>query len=267
MLRFPLRTSAGTSLILLPALALGIAFLSSCGSGATQTEIRFDIADDAGATARALQFYVQAIELIDEHGQPEPFRFVAAAPWQSERVALIDLAGDPSTPRHSVIQGTIEGTAGKAYSGIRLTIGVPFELNHGNPLAAAAPLDRGEMFWNWQSGHKFLRADLAVASHEWSFHLGSTGCSSASALRPPAQPCAQPNEMRIELKGDPLRNVVRLRLAPLIAAARAANDVVCTGDYAHDPACREAYATTGLQPETGTCSDDHCTQQRLWILQ
>lgn len=267
MLRFPLRTSAGTSLILLPALALGIAFVSSCGSGATQTEIRFGIADDAGASARALQFYVQAIELIDEHGKPEPFRFVASTPWQSERVALIDLAGDPSTPRHSAVQGTIDGAVGKVYSGIRLTVGVPFELNHGNPLAAAAPLDRGEMFWNWQSGHKFLRADLGVAGHEWSFHLGSTGCSSASALRPPAQPCLQPNEMRIELKGDPLRNVVRLRLEPLIAAAQAANYVVCTGDYAHDPACKEAYATTGLQPETGACADGRCTQQSLWVLQ
>jgi|GEM_PF-3284110 uncharacterized repeat protein (TIGR04052 family) len=256
MLRCPPRISTGTLLILLPALALGTALLSSCGTGATSAQIRFGIDGDA-ATAKALQFYVQTIELVDEHGQPHPFRFAVESPWQNERVALIDLAGDPSTPRRLVIDGTAEGGAG-AYSGIRLTIGVPFELNHANPLTAAAPLDRGEMFWNWQSGHKFLRADLAVAGRDWSFHLGSTGCSSASALRPPAQPCAEPNEMRIELKGNPLRDVVRLQLSPLIAAAQSANYVVCTGDYAHDPACRDAYAATGLQPGV---------PQSLWVLQ
>jgi hypothetical protein len=257
MLRFPLRTSAGTPLILLPALALGTIFLASCGADTTPVEIRFGIADADAATVRSLQFYVHAIELIDEHGKPEPFRFAAAAPWQNERVALIDLAGDSTTPRHASIQGTVAG-AERKYSGIRLTVGVPFDLNHANPLTATPPLDRGEMFWNWQSGHKFLRADLAVADREWAFHVGSTGCSSASALRPPAQPCAQPNEMRIELDGDPLRGVVRLRLQPLVAAAQSANYVVCTGDYQVDPACKDAYAATGLQPGVA---------QSLWMLQ
>jgi len=235
---------------------LGIVFVASCSSRATPVDIRFGVAGDETATLRTLQFYVHAIELIDEHGKPHPFRFAAAAPWQNERVALIDLAGDSATTRHAAVQGSVEGGAG-AYSGMRLTLGVPFELNHSNPLTAAAPLDRGEMFWNWQSGHKFLRADLALDGREWAFHVGSTGCSSASALRPPAQPCAQPNEMQIELKGDPLRGVVRLRLDALVAAARAANYQVCTGDYAIDPACTEAYATTGLQSGV---------PQSLWVL-
>lgn len=243
--------------ILLPALALGMIFLASCGAGTTPVEIRFGVADADAATLRSLQFYVHAIELIDEHGKPKPFRFAAAAPWQNEQVALIDLAGDSATGRHASVRGSVEGRA-VTYSGIRLIVGVPFELNHANPLTAAAPLDRGEMFWNWQSGHKFLRADLAVADREWAFHVGSTGCSSASALRPPAQPCAQPNEMHIELKGDPLKGVVRLRLQPLVAAAQSANYVVCTGDYQVDPACKDAYAATGLQPGV---------PQSLWVLQ
>ena len=245
------------ALILLPAMLLATIFLASCGAGTTPMEIRFGIADADAATVRSLQFYVHGIELIDEHGKPKPFSFAAAAPWQSERVALIDLAGDSATARHTSIQGSVERGAAK-YSGLRLIVGVPFDLNHANPLTAAAPLDRGEMFWNWQSGHKFLRADLAVAGHEWAFHVGSTGCSSASALRPPAQPCAQPNEMRIELKGDPLQGVVQLRLQPLVAAARAANYVGCTGDYQVDPVCKDAFATTGLQPGS---------PQTLWVLQ
>ncbi|HET9445319.1 MAG TPA: MbnP family copper-binding protein [Steroidobacteraceae bacterium] len=254
----PPRISAGTLLILLPALAVGVTLLSSCGSSATQVAIRFGVENAAADSAdvHTLQFYVHAIELIDEHGKPRPFRIAAEPPWRNESVALIDLVGDSKTPQTVVVNGTVEGGAA-AYSGIRLTVGVPFELNHGNPLAAAPPLDRGEMFWNWHSGHKFLRADLAVAGREWAFHLGSTGCSSASALRPPAQPCAQPNQMRVELKGDPLRGAVRLRLDPLIAAARSADYVVCTGDYQHEPACRDAYAATGLKPGM---------PQSLWVL-
>ena len=180
MLKCPSKISTGTLLILLPVLALGTALLSSCGPGATHAEVRFGIDGDA-SNVNALQFYVHTVELVDEHGRPHAFRFAAEPYWQNERVALLDLAGDPSTPRRLAVKGTVESGAG-AYSGMRLTVGVPFELNHGNPLAAAAPLDRGEMFWNWQSGHKFLRADLAVAGRQWSFHLGSTGCSSASAL-------------------------------------------------------------------------------------
>ncbi|HKS55796.1 MAG TPA: MbnP family copper-binding protein [Steroidobacteraceae bacterium] len=245
------------ALILLPAMLLATIFIASCGVGTTNLEIRFGIADAGAATPRSLQFYVHAIELIDEHGKPQPFRFAAIPPWQSERVALLDLAGDSATARRASIQGSVAGGPA-TYSGLRLTIGVPFDLNHSNPLTAAPPLDRGEMFWNWQSGHKFLRADLAVAGHEWAFHVGSTGCSSASALRPPAQPCAQPNEMRIELKGDPLKGVVQLRLEPLVAAAQAANYVGCTGDYQVDPACKDAFATTGLQPGS---------PQTLWVLQ
>lgn len=255
MLRCSPRFSTGTLVILLPALALGTALLSSCGSRATSAQIRFGIDGDA-SNAQALQFYVHGIELIDEHGKPHPFSFAAEAPWQNERVALLDLAGDPSTPRRLEVNGTVNGD-GAEYSAIRLTIGVPFGLNHSNPLTAAAPLDRGELFWNWQSGHKFLRADLAVSGHAWSFHLGSTGCSSASALRPPAQPCAQPNEMRIELKGNPLRGAIRLRMEPLIAAAQSANYVVCTGGYEHEPACKEIYAATGLPPGV---------PQSLWVL-
>lgn len=211
-----------------------------------------------------MQFYVHDIELLDEGGTPHPFRLLEAAPWQSGRVALVDLASDAGTNRHDVVRGT--AASGTSYTGLRFTVGVPFELNHANPLGAAAPLDRTDLFWTWQTGYKFLRADLAVDGREWSFHLGSTGCSSASALRPPAAPCAQPNLMRVQLEGDPLREIVRLDLTVLAAAARSAGFVACTGNYAHDPACGAGYAATALRPESGTCAERSCSGQRLWSL-
>jgi uncharacterized repeat protein (TIGR04052 family) len=233
---------AGGVLILLPSLALITCCTATQG---TPVEIHFGLAKHA--TAHNLQFYVYDIELIDAQGRPEPLRLDTVASWQSADVALLDLAGGAGTQRNTSIRGRLKAGT---YTGIRFTVGVPFALNHANPLTAAAPLDRGEMFWTWQSGYKFLRAD--------SFHLGSTGCSSSSALRPPQAPCAQPNRMRVELRGDPLHGVIRFQSPPL---------ATCTGNYAHDVACQEAYATTGLQPETGMCPDPYCAGQRLWVLE
>jgi uncharacterized repeat protein (TIGR04052 family) len=236
--------------ILLP----GVVSCSS-GTGGKALEIHFGVA--GGATVHNLQFYVHDIELLDEHGVAHPFSLAAREPWQSEQVALVDIAGEAGTQRNEVVRGTPHGGAGAKYTGIRFTVGVPFTLNHANPLTAAAPLDRGPLFWTWQSGYKFLRADF----DESSFHLGSIGCSSASALRPPAQPCAQPNRMRVQLNGDPVGGVIRFNLATLVASAGA-----CTGNYGHEQACAAAYASTGLQPETGVCADEFCSGQKLWML-
>src|SRR5262245_14312020 len=182
--------------ILLPVLALFIGVVTGCsGSNVKPVSIRFDVAPGGdGAALRSLQFYVHDLELLDEHGKPHRFALDATAPWQSERVALLDLAGDLSR-RNATVTGTVDADAPERFAGLRFTVGVPFELNHGNPLTQAAPLDRSDLFWTWQSGHKFLRVDLAADDREWSFHLGSTGCSSASALRPPGTACAQPNEI------------------------------------------------------------------------
>jgi uncharacterized repeat protein (TIGR04052 family) len=173
-------------------------------------------------------------------------------------VALVDLTMRGAEQVASV-RGALSGGEAVEYRALRFTVGVPFDLNHANPLTAAAPLDRGDMFWTWQSGYKFVRADFTVDGQASSFHLGSTGCSSASALRPPAQPCAQPNRMRVQLEGDPLNGVVRFHTAALGAT-------VCTGSYAHDPRCASGYSSTGLRPDSGTCADEYCSAQRLWTL-
>jgi uncharacterized repeat protein (TIGR04052 family) len=190
----------------------------------------------------------------------------AESPWQSPRVALVDLASGGGAPRRTIVHGTVDAPRDLRFTGIRFTVGVPFDLNHADPLVALPPLDRGELFWTWQSGYKFLRADLVVAGLERSFHLGSTGCSSASALRPPAQACAQPNRIRVELDGDPTQAVIRFALAPLATAAPDAPPTACTGDYVHDPICSAGYASTGLDPRTGACPDGVCRTQELWAL-
>lgn len=212
-------------------------------------EIRFEAA--AGVELRNLQFYLHDIELVDGKSVAHPLRIEGP-------VALIDLTGAPGA-RSASVRGRLAGESSTDFRALRFTVGVPFALNHANPLTAAPPLDRGELFWAWQNGYKFLRADFATQGTEASFHLGSTGCSSASSLRPPASRCAQPNLVRVELAGNALNAVVRFHPAELGTG-------ICTGNYATDPACAAGYAATGLEATTGECAGGVCRMQRLWSL-
>jgi len=203
-------------------------------------------------TVHNLQFYVHDVVLLGGDGRDYPFGLAAIEPWQTANVALIDLTRDPDGARNPRVLGHPAGDPPEGFTGIRFVVGVPFALNHANPLTAAPPLDRTELFWTWQLGYKFLRVELAEDGREWAFHLGSTGCASASALRPPSAECAEPNRIAVEVRGiDPLREPVPLRLSELVQAMRAADYEVCVGNYALVPACAAPFATTGLDAGSG----------------
>jgi uncharacterized repeat protein (TIGR04052 family) len=238
-----------------------LCLLAACARNEA-VQVRFTAGPGAESIKR-LQFYVSSVELLQGDGVSQPLELTALSPRQSDRVALIDLIGGPSGG--NVLAGSV---ARGTYTGIRFSVAVPFDLNHANPLTAGAPLNRAELFWNWQSGYKFLRFELTDDEHAGAFHLGSTGCSSASALRPPQLPCAYPNAMRVELHGlDPARQSVQVRVADLVAALREGNQPACTGDYETDRACFSAYLLTGLDADTGMCVDDGvCASQRLFAV-
>lgn len=245
-----------------------IAALSGCAESESHAHtIRFSLSDRSAAEAQtavveSFRFYVHDVMLLTADGamplRPTPDK------WQNERVALIDLSG---TAANATLRGTTSGRA-STFTGIRFTVGVPFDMNHADPLRAAAPLDRTDMFWAWQSGHKFLRVDLRDADRSWSFHLGSTGCSSASALRPPQSACAQPNTVIVELTGfDPTRQAVRVPIETWMEAMRLAGHETCTGGYAHNPACAAPYAATGLDLRMGRCAQASCAAQRMFEIE
>jgi uncharacterized repeat protein (TIGR04052 family) len=239
--------------------------LGGCTAPEQPVQLRFTLRD-ANAVHR-LQFYLHDIVLISEAGKTYPLSLKSHAPWQSDRVALLDFAG--ATTKRAVVEGS---AMRDRYTGVRFVIGVPFDLNHANQLTATAPLDRADMFWSWQSGYKFLRLDLAAGEHEAAFHLGSTGCSSASVLRPPQQPCAQPNRIRVELTGfDPLTQPIEMHVSEIVAALGANETRACTGDYSQ-ASCAQAFAATGLDALTGEClgagdaAERPCMQQRLFTV-
>ncbi|MCL1079235.1 metallo-mystery pair system four-Cys motif protein [Parashewanella spongiae] len=104
------------------------------------------------------------------------------------------------------------------------TLGVPFKINHLNPLKQSAPLNQSDMFWTWQQGHKFLRIDLGKGTKDpktyyqtgWQFHLGSTGCKAESILRSPKTPCRYPNQIHFSFDYQNQSSLV-FNLKPLLA--------------------------------------------------
>jgi uncharacterized repeat protein (TIGR04052 family) len=247
-----------TTILLLSFLAITGGLVACAGQNVSPVSVRFAVQDSAAATLVDLRFYIHDIELLTNEGQARALRLQRDNRWQSERVGLIDLIG---ADRNEMATGFVAGEMVK-FNGIRFSLGVPFDLNHANVLQATAPLNRGDLFWTWQSGYKFLRLDVRAQDREQAFHLGSTGCSSASALRPPSQPCAQPNAVTVELRGfDPLTQPVVFNVDEM-SAVLAGAEQACTGDYT-SPACSAVFKITGLDPITGRC-DGVCRTQRLF---
>jgi len=179
-----------------------------------------------------LRFYVTALELLRADGSAVPLVLTDDGVWQGQGVALLDFenatgpcasGGSPATNK------TVRGNAPAGdYTGLRFQLGVPDAVDHQDVTVAAAPLNVTAMFWVWQAGYKFLKADFQVrdASHGaarpgqgtgFSLHLGSTMCVSASPTEP-GHDCLNPNRPTITLTGfDPTRGEVVLDLAPVLA--------------------------------------------------
>lgn len=199
-------------------------------------------------TPSDFRFYVSAVELIDRQGKAVPVKLDQDDLWQYRNVALLDFE-DGSGPCRNGNPGLHQQVTGSVpagdYRGVRFTLGVPFELNHGDPTIAPAPLNLTSMFWVWQAGYKFAKIDMAtsglpqaadapsemsikdkLAAMEkfaaasgvsgkrppraagFSIHLGSTDCASASLTTPPTG-CKNPNRLTVTFDNfDPDKNTV-----------------------------------------------------------
>jgi len=161
--------------------------LTACSPQHVPVVVEFSAAwDDQTITCNSsdigltdLRFFVSNVVLIDSKGSEQELLLTPDDRWQQENVVLIDLENGEG----ACVNGTPEmntmlsGTAKTGdFSAVRFTLGVPFGLNHANPLLAEAPLDDAAMHWHWRSGYKFLRAGVSTPSDGFWMHLGSTGC-------------------------------------------------------------------------------------------
>jgi uncharacterized repeat protein (TIGR04052 family) len=133
--------------------------------------------------------------------------------WQSQQVALIRYNVDcKKTTVNMSLTGVIEdievieviegadGINAQMPLSLSFNVGVPFAINHQNPLIQASPLNDSSMFWAWRNGYKFIRWDMQNDTGDsWSFHLGSVGCVSAAMVRGPKAPCAQANVTAVDI--------------------------------------------------------------------
>jgi hypothetical protein len=99
---------------------------------------------------KSLRFFINTIALAQASGKENPA-------WIDENdlgLFLIDYSSKDSLS-YKVSFKVIPG----AYSDIRYTIGVPREINHGNPDTAPELLKKSlssEMYWEWNSGYIFF---------------------------------------------------------------------------------------------------------------
>tara|TARA_B110000091_G_scaffold199979_1_gene230309 strand:+ start:2954 stop:3829 length:876 start_codon:yes stop_codon:yes gene_type:complete len=155
-----------------------------------------------------LQFFISEIEVKNSDGQWQTWPLLENK-HQTSGVALLGEYCQTSKLKHKLKQENWQllfeqAIDVKTFSQLRFTLGVPFVLNHQNPLLQPSPLNVPNMFWVWQTGHKFFRLDMKEVNEvkqkdNWQFHLGSTGCKAPSALRTPKVPCRNGNQTKIIL--------------------------------------------------------------------
>lgn len=190
-------------------------------------------------TPTDFRFFVSDVSLLRDDGTAVPVTLDQDGTWQYRNLALLDFEDGtgPCRNGNAAMNTEIRGVAPKGnYVGVRFTLGVPFELNHGDPTLAPSPLNITSMFWVWKAGYRFLKIDMATSGQPdkrleyaagnaavdkersvgFPVHIGSAGCVSASMTSPPTS-CKYPNRATVSLDHFALgHSVVVADLAALL---------------------------------------------------
>src|SRR5579863_8307437 len=135
-----------------------------------------------------LRFFISQVELLTADGASVALSLDQDGIWQYRNLTLLDFEDGTASclNGNAGINKQILGKvpAGK-YTGLRFTLGVPFELDHIAATSAPSPLNTTAMFWSWQDGFKFLRAEVAtvVAPHAMPASISQPSGSKMSGMR------------------------------------------------------------------------------------
>ncbi|MET1254028.1 MbnP family copper-binding protein [Aliikangiella maris] len=207
----------------------------TCDSHITQTNKLWQI--------NQFQFYISDVSLMADN-QWHSAKFVTSAATQNstERVALLGGVCPQPFNWQVTLQSTVPATGIKQ---IRFSLGVPFDLNHQNPMTQPSPLNQPDMFWTWQLGHKFMRLELTTSQQDWIFHLGSTGCQSASSMRAPSTQCKHPNLVDITLENFQADKTIQVDLFQLIRSIDFLDEPACQSEQ-HSALCQKLFSRLGI---------------------
>ena len=240
---------------------------AASGLGSTGEDVQLD----------GLRMFVSDVKLVAGDGEMIDAPIVADDTWAQERVGLLDFeesCGDAgSAGTNSSVDVTVP--AGD-YTGVEFQLGLPFDLNHSDASStdAAAPLNNAAMFWNWQGGYKFLRLDMktgAETTTAWNVHLGSTMCTSDTAVTPPAMACARPNLPTIALDSyDPKTQTIVFDAGSLLAGTDVTMDAMgtpsgCLSMPPDEAECSDIFGRLGMDFATGACADNCAGQQAFTV--
>ncbi|WP_404370983.1 MbnP family copper-binding protein [Corallococcus coralloides] len=178
-----------------------------------------------GTTYEPMDFrvYVHGVRLVTRDGQEVPVTLTEDGTWQHSGVALLDFANNDGLCKQYTegMNTSLRGTVPQGdYTGLRFTVGVPEELNHGDPTTLGAPMGDTSLHWNWQGGFVFARIEgrtRGIPQHV--LHVGSTAC----APPPEGQTqgtagCANNNRPEFHLDSfDVTKNKVVMDLGTLFA--------------------------------------------------
>lgn len=187
-------------------------------------------------TPNDYRLYVSDIKLLKSDGSSTALTLTQDGKWQHQGVALLDFENGVGPCRNGTAQtnDVVTGTLAQAtYSGVEFTIGVPFELNHGDPTTASSPLNSTAMFWNWQGGYKFIKFDTTTTGVNaskpasgalgpvtgYSVHIGSTLCKATSLTSAPSA-CANSNRVLVRFdRFDVAKGTVVVDIGAILANA------------------------------------------------
>ena len=209
-----------------------------------------------GMEARDLRFYVSDVRLVRNDGTEVPLELEQDGLWQHQGVALLDFEDASGGCRNGTAQ-TRDVVSGMApagdYRGLRFTMGVPMELNHINQATAPSPLSLTALFWSWNAGYKFLRAEVLSDGLPQGFfvHLGSTLCTPEGRVTQPATDCRNGNRVTVDIPDfDPSSDRVVFDLARLLDGTALAGDGEATRGACmsapQDTRCGPIFSSLGL---------------------
>ena len=221
---------------------------------------------------------MQDLALLDDTGAAVPVTLDADARWQQPNVGLLDFedkqeeCSNGTEQTNDKLVGTVP--AGR-YRGLRFVIGVPFELNHRPLTASKAPLDLTALFWSWNSGHLFLKAEASALvtsaavppdagvgdagatdagmgprRNVFALHAGSTLCE-GKATEGALVDCKHPNRGAIELPDfDPGASRVVVDFGEIFKESRLQSLPGCHS-FAGGEACVAPFDRIGVDWITG----------------
>lgn len=198
---------------------------------------------DSSWTIDKLAFFLSSVEIKSRSTDQWKAIELKTNKWQSNGIGLLwfNTHCDRQTPQNTELALVMSHEDWKKASAVRFELGVPFTMNHLNPVTQESPLNIPDMFWTWQAGHKFLRLDLMSQNtgenKAWSYHLGSLGCKSASSLRAPAQPCKTPNRFPIEVSLDTSSNEFVFDINSLLSGVQVNSQTSCMFHTAQESSC------------------------------